>query len=158
AMYWVGDFESVYGIVTKTDDFTIEAPCSTMWRFKDRNCLGVIDYALADEMPLRSRYYPMDEFFEIVGPKGVIWVTRCTGEMLDMPPVVLHRGSESTGFDVPMDWIEGFNGAAKDFIDGIISGEQPVMDFQFSRKVLQAALGVYRSSDLNMPLDLATIE
>ena len=158
AMYWVGDFESVYGIVTKTDDFTIEAPCSTMWRFKDKNCLGVIDYALADEMPLRSRYYPMDEFFEIVGPKGVIWVTRCTGEMLDMPPVVLHRGSASTGYDVPMDWIEGFNGAARDFIDGIISGEQPVMDFHFARKVLQAALGVYRSSGMNVPLDLATIE
>ena len=41
-----------------------------------------------------------------------------------------------------MDWIEGFNGAARDFIDCIISGEQPVMDFGFSRKVLQAALGV----------------
>ena len=94
AMWWIGDFESVYGIVTKTDDFTVEAPCSSVWRFKDRNCLGVIDYGLADEMPLRSRYYPMDEFFEIVGSKGVVWVTRCTGEMLDMPPVVLHRGSE----------------------------------------------------------------
>ena len=158
AMWWVGDFESVYSIVTKTDDFTVEAPCSSMWRFKDKNCLGVIDYGLADEMPVRSKYYPMDEFFEIVGRKGVIWVTRCTGEMLDMPPVVLHQGRESTGFDVPMDWIEGFNGAAKNFIDCIISGEQPVMDFHFARKVLQAALGVYRSSDLNMPLDLATIE
>ena len=158
AMYWVGDFESVYGIVTKTDDFIVEAPSSTMWRFKDRNCLGVIDYALADEMPLRSKYYPMDEFCEIVGPRGVIWVTRCTGEMLDMPPVVLHRGSESTGFDVPMDWIEGFNGAARNFIDCIISGEQPVMDFESSRKVLQAALAVYKSSELNLPLDVASIE
>ncbi len=157
AMWWVGEFESVYSIVTKTDDFTIEAPCSSMWRFKNRNCLGVIDYALSDEMPLRSKYYPMDEFFEIVGPKGMIWVTRCTGEMLDMPPVVLHQGRESTSFDVPTDWIEGFNGAATNFIDCIISGEQPVMDFDFARKVLQAALGVYRSSDLNMPLDLETI-
>ena len=134
AMWWVGDFESVYSIVTKTDDFTVEAPCSSMWRFKDKNCLGVIDYGLADEMPVRSKYYPMDEFFEIVGRKGVIWVTRCTGEMLDMAPVVLHRGGETTGFDVPMDWIEGFNGAARNFVDCIISGEQPVMDFHFARK------------------------
>ena len=65
---------------------------------------------------------------------------------------------ESTGFDVPMDWIEGFNGAAKNFIDCIISGEQPVMDFQFARKTAEAALGVYQSSEMNMPLDLATIE
>ena len=45
---------------------------------------------------------------------------------------------------MPMDWIEGFNGAAKNFIDCIISGEQPVMDFHFARKVLRAALGVYQ--------------
>ena len=32
------------------------------------------------------------------------------------------------------------------------------MDFHFARKVLQAALGVYRSSEMNMPLDLATID
>ena len=70
-----------------------------------------------------------------------------------------------------MDWIEGFNGAARNFIDCIISGEQPtptsiptpmpvvvVMDFHFARKALQAALGVYKSSEMNMPLDLATVE
>lgn len=158
AMWWVGDFESVYSIVTKTDDFIIEAPSSSTWRFKDRNCLGVIDYCLADEMPIRSKYYPMDEFFEIVGSKGVIWVTRCTGEMMNMAPVTVHYGRETTSFDVPMDWIEGFNGAARHFIDCILSGEQPMMDVHFARKTLQAALGVYRSSDMNVPVDLATID
>ena len=157
AMWWVGDFESVYSIVTKTDDFTIEAPSTTTWRFKDHNCLCTIDYGLSNKMYVRGRYYPMDEFFEIVGSKGSIWVTRCTGEMLDLPPVMLHTGSETTSFQVPMDWIEGFNGAAKNFIDSIMSGEQPMMDVHFAKKVLQAALAVYQSSETNMPVDPSTV-
>ncbi len=157
AMWWVGDFESVYSVVTKTADITVQAPSAAMWKFKDRDALCVIDYGLANEMPVRGRYYPMDEFFEIVGSKGVIWVTRCTGEMLDLPPVMVHTGSETRNIQVPMDWIEGFNGAAKNFIDCIISGEQPMMDVHFAKKALQAALAVYQSSETNMPVDPATI-
>ena len=153
AMWWIGDVESVYAMVTKTDDFIIEAPSAAMWKFKDRNCLALFDYTYADQMPIRGRYYPSDEFFEIQGSGGAIWVTRCTGEMLDMPPVVLLKGTETTGFQLPMDWIEGFNGAASNFIDSIISGEQPDMDVHFSKKVLQVALAVYEASEGQRPID-----
>ena len=59
---------------------------------------------------------------EVIGSKGVLWVTRCTGEMLDMPPLVLHLGNESVSYQMPMDWIESFNGAAADFVEGIPGG------------------------------------
>ena len=65
-------------------DFLQETPERGHWRFKDRECLGIIDYTYAPEMPIRSRYYRADEFFEIHGSRGIIWVTRCTGEMLDL--------------------------------------------------------------------------
>lgn len=158
AMWWVGDFESVYSMVTKTADVTVQAPSSSMWKFRDQTCLCVIDYGLADQIPVRGQYYPMDEFFEIVGSKGIIWVTRCTGEMLDMPPVIVHKGSETTSYQVPMDWLEGFNGAAKNFIDCILSGEQPMMDVHFAKKALQAALAVYQSSETNVPVDPAAMQ
>ncbi len=158
AMWWIGDFEQVFSQVTKTDDFTVEAPTTSSWKFKDRNCLCTIDYGLANEMSLRGKYYALDEFFEIVGTKGAIWVTRCSGEMLDLPPVMVHTGSEMTSFQVPMDWIEGFNGAAKDFIDCVISGEQPTMDVHFAKKALQAALAVYQSSETNTPVDPASVQ
>ena len=63
-----------------------------------------------------------------------------------MPPVVLFKGTEAQHFQVPMDWIEGFNGAARDFIDAIIEERQPHMDLAFSKKVLQVALAVYEAS------------
>ena len=73
--------------------------------------------------------------------------------MLDLPPVMLHKGSESVSYQVPMDWLEGFDGAASDFVDGIIEGRQPMMDAHFARRVLQAALAAYRSSDTQRPVD-----
>ena len=157
AMWWVGDVEKIYSMVTKTDDFRIEAPSATTWKFKGRDCLGIFDYAHADQMSIRGKYYPHDEFFEIQGSSGAIWVTRCTGEMLDMPPVMVLRGAETVGIQVPMDWIEGFNGAARNFIDGITRDEKPLMDVHFSRKVLQTALAVYESAKTDRPVDPSTM-
>jgi predicted dehydrogenase len=146
AMWWLGDIEKVQAIVTKTDNYVLEVPSVATWKFANKSCLGILDYAAAPEMPVRTKYYPIDEFFEIQGTKGAIWVTRCTGEMLDLPPVVLFKGTEAHHLQVPMDWIEGFNGAARDFIDAILAQRQPHMDLAFAKKVLQVALAVYQAS------------
>ena len=47
-------------MVTKTDDFLIETPSAAIFKFKDRNCLGVFEYSSADEMQIRSKYYQAD--------------------------------------------------------------------------------------------------
>ena len=98
-------------------------------------------------MPIKGKYYNADEFFEIIGPKGTIWVTRCTGELLDMPPVILIKGDETISYNVPADWIEGFKGAARAFVDSITKNESLDMDINFSSQVLQEALAMYESSD-----------
>ena len=150
AIWWGGDVERVSAHVTRSDNFLDEMPSVAMWKYAGGDRLAVIEYAGASEMPMRTRYYPADEFMEVIGSKGVLWVTRCTGEMLDMPPVVLHLGNESVSYQVPMDWIDGFNGAAADFVDGIREGRQPMMDVRFSEDVLRAILAMYRSSDLGV--------
>ena len=157
AMWLVGEPEAVSAMVTRTDDFMIEAPSVITWKFRDANCLGVFESAAAPDMNIRAPYYPLDDFFEIQGSAGTIWVTRCSGEMLDLPPVMLHKGSESVSYQVPMDWLEGFDGAARDFVDGILEGRQPMMDADFAKKVLQAALAAYRSSDTQRPVDPSAI-
>ena len=157
AMFWIGGFEKVYGMITRTDDFILETPSAVTWKFAGRDCLGTLEYTYAPEMPIRSRYYPLDEFFEIQGSRGMIWVTRCTGEMLDMPPVVVVTGDRTVGHKVPSDWIEGFNGSAANFVDCVLRGDQPDMDLEFSRSVLQTTLAVYESSRLDRPVDPRSI-
>jgi predicted dehydrogenase len=152
AMYWIGEIGEISAIVSRGSDFLQEVPSVATWRFKDRECLGIIDYTYAPDMPIRSRYYRADEFFEIHGSRGILWVTRCTGEMLDLPPVMLIKGSETTSYQVPMDWRTGFDGAARDFVDGLLEGRQPAQDVHTAKKVLQVPLAIYEASRLRRPV------
>ena len=146
AMKWVGDIEKVQAIITKTEDYIIEAPSAIIWKFKDRDCLGIYDYTYAPEMIVRGMHGRSDNYFEIHGSKGAIHVTRCTGEMMDLPPVMLLTGTETITYDVPSDWMESFNGAAKDFIDSIIEDRQPDLDAEFSKKTIQVAMAAYEAA------------
>src|SRR5438445_10827272 len=103
-------------------------------------------------MPIRSRYYKADEFFEIHGTRGILWVTRCTGEMLDLPPLMVIKGTETTSYQVPMDWRTGFDGAARAFIDGLLEVRQPAQDGLRAKKVLQVALAHSETSLPRQPV------
>jgi predicted dehydrogenase len=145
AAYWIGEIGEVSAIVTRGRDFIMETPSVATWRFKDRDCLGIVDYTYAPEMTVRGRYVRVDEFFEIHGTRGIIWVTRCSGEMLDLPPVQVIRGTETVSYQVPMDWRSSFAGAAADFVDGVLDGRQPAQDVRAARHMLQVALAIYES-------------
>jgi predicted dehydrogenase len=151
-MRWIGEIGTVQAMIGRTPDFLTEAPSAAIWRFKDKNCLGILDYTYAPHMIMRGKYVRVDEFFEIHGSRGVIWVTRCSGEMLDLPPVMVLKGTETISYQVPMDWSEGFHGAARDFIDGILQERQPELDAQTSKRILQVALAIYEASKTERPV------
>jgi predicted dehydrogenase len=145
AAYWIGEIGELSAIVTRGADFIMETPSVATWRFKDRDCLGVVDYTFASDMTMRGRYVRVDEFFEIHGSRGIIWVTRCSGEMLDLPPVQVIRGTETLGYQVATDWRLGFDGAAADFVDGVLDGRPPAQDLRAAKHMLQVALAIYES-------------
>jgi hypothetical protein len=72
--------------------------------------------------------------------------------MLDLPPVMLMKGSETINYQMPMDWRISFDGAARDFIDSLLQGRQPQQDVHTARKILQVALGIYQASRLQRPV------
>jgi len=146
AALWIGEIGDVSAIVTRGTDLLMETPSVATWRFKGRDCLGIVDYTSAPEMTIRSRYYRADEFFEIHGTRGIIWVTRCTGEMLDMPAVMVIRGTETLSYQVPTDWRLGFDGAAADFVDGLLAGRQPAQDIHAATHMLRVPLAIYEAA------------
>ena len=146
AAYWIGEIGEISAIVSRTGDFIMETPSVATWRFKGRDCLGIVDYTYAPDMVLRSRYARLDEFFEIHGTRGAIWVTRCSGELLDLPPVMVIRGTETTSYQVPSDWRLGFDGAAADFVDGVLGGRQPAQDVHAAKRMLQVPLAIYEAA------------
>lgn len=158
AIWWGGPIDSISGYITKTSDFLMEAPSALTWKYANGNCLGILEDVIAPGIEIRGKYYPVDDFFEITGSEGVIWVTRCTGELLDLPPVILFTGTETKGIQVPMDWMDGFTGAANAFVQAIITGEQPMMDVDFSKRVLQSILAAYKSAEIGAQVSPSTID
>jgi predicted dehydrogenase len=146
AAYWIGEIGDVSAIVSRGADFIMETPSVVTWRFKGRDCLGIVDYTSAPGMTMRGRYVLVDEFFEIHGSDGIIWVTRCSGEMLDLPPVMVIRGTETVSYQVPSDWRLGFDGAAADFVDGVLDGRQPAQDIHEARRMLRVPLAIYEAA------------
>jgi predicted dehydrogenase len=114
-------------------------------------------------MYMRSAYYGADEFVEVQGDEGFLCVTRCTGEMLDLPAVMVYRGDENrrsmTGYsDMDTDWGTGFKRSAAHFIDALLAGTQADMTAGDAARVLQLCFAVYEASNSRRPVDPRTIE
>jgi predicted dehydrogenase len=105
-------------------------------------------------MHIRSRYYGADEFFEVQGTAGWLWVTRFTGEMLDLPPLVVYSRDGTTSHpDVEADWMAGFRNSSAHFVDALLDGSTPEMSGELGIKVLQLAFAVYQASNERRPVE-----
>ena len=154
------DIVSVQAVVRRRDLFF--EPCAVIFEYEDPGLLGTMEVQYAPQMYMRSSYYGADEFFEIQGDAGFIWVTRATGEMLELAPVVLYTGKDNvrtfTNFDdVDADWGSGFRRSSAHFVESLRSGTPAAMTAQEAAKVLQLCFAVYQAGDEHRPVDPRTI-
>ena len=56
------------------------------------------------------------------------------------------RGTETVSYQVPTDWRFGFDGAAVDFVDGLLAGRQPAQDIHEAKRMLQVPLAIYEAA------------
>ena len=154
------DVTSVQAVVRQAPLF-FEAPTAAIWEYERETLLGMMEVTYAPRMHLRSRYYGADEFFEIQGTDGFIWVTRATGEMLDLPPVVVyHPDGTTTGYsNLDADWRSGFVNSSHHFVDALVEGRpDPEMTGELAVKTLQLCFAVYQASIERGPVDPASID
>ncbi len=158
---WLFDqrIKSVQAVVRQAPLF-FEAPTAAIFEYERDTLLGMMEVTYAPRMAIRSSYYGADEFFEIQGTDGFIWVTRATGEMLDLPPVVLyHPDGTTTGFsNLDANWRSGFVNSSRYFVDSLLSGRtDPDMTGDLAVQTLQLCFAVYEASAERRPVDPATI-
>jgi predicted dehydrogenase len=154
------DVTSVQAIVRRAPVF-FEAPTAAIWEYERATLLGMMECTYAPEMFIRSRYYGADEFFEIQGTEGFVWVTRATGEMLDLAPVVHYAkdGTQTHYDELDANWLTGFREASRHFVDALLAGTRPVdMTPDAAIKALQLCFAVYRASEERRPVDPRGIE
>ena len=119
----------------------------------------MLEVSHAPGMFIESDWYGADEFFEIQGTTGFIWVTRLSGRLHDLPPIVLRSGKTTSLFrDLDDRYELSFQRAAAAFVDGLLSGTAVELAPATALKALQLAFAVYKSSNEHRPVDPAEIE
>ncbi|MDE3085801.1 MAG: Gfo/Idh/MocA family oxidoreductase [Acidobacteriota bacterium] len=159
AMWLVGeDVTSVQAVVRKGRLF-FEAPMVALLEYARHDLLGIMEVEHAPGMFIESDWFGADEFFEIQGTDGFVWVTRLSGRLHDLPPLVLRSGRETrVESDLDDRYEVSFARAAAGFVDGLLSGTQPDLSPTAALKTLQLAFAVYLASNEHRPVDPRSIE
>jgi predicted dehydrogenase len=158
---WLFDqrITSVQAVVRQAPLF-FEAPTAAIFEYERETLLGLMEVTYAPRMWLRSSYYGADEFFEIQGTDGFIWVTRATGEMLDLAPVIVYHpdGTSTTYANLDASWRSGFLNSSHHFVAALLEGRpDPEMSGDLAVQSLQLCFAVYQASAERRPVDPATI-
>ncbi len=150
---WIGSKEVLPGVA-------VDAPGIVAWRYdREPDLFGVCDSSLCKDLFIESKYYAIDERMELTGEKGVLWVTKCTADMLKVPPVLLYKDGRLTAFDdMPQDWGDSFRASTHHFIDCVTGGGEPRLSGARGREVLRFALAMMRSARENREIYLAELE
>ena len=152
AIYFFGEVEKVYGWIDYSFAI-VDEPSIISWVHKNGR-RGYMDATLSPNLYVKSKYYSADERVEITGTKGIIWITRCTGQLLDVPPLILYRDGKTLSFnDIRADWQDSFTDSTRDFIDCILTGREPTLTGEKGKEVLRFALSAYESSRLRKEIN-----
>lgn len=142
------------------EDAVYDGPALISWKYAgDVPRFGSWEVIASVGMRVRSKYYVSDDRMEVHGSEGVIWVNRCTGQLLDEPSVVLYRDGETHAYhDLSTDWAESFRLGAHDFIDALRADRAPAQSLAEARRTLAFAIAATRSADEGREVSIREIE
>lgn len=163
AKYLMGDVEKVSAWIDRTDVipgvFYEDAPAMIMWKYKDAKKYGVMDVTYSKDLYIDTDYYSCDERVEVTGTKGVLWVTRCTAKMLQIPTLIVYKDGKTTSYEgLRDDWADSFIDSTKDFVDAIKNDREPMLNGEDGKEVLKFALAALESSKQSKEIYLEELE
>jgi predicted dehydrogenase len=139
---WIGSTPFTDGEATGYFD----APSIISWKFP-ANRVGSLEVVYSPELIVDTVHYAQDDRIEITGEKGVIWITRGHGKMMDVPPVIMYRDRRVYTFsDMPVGWEYSFIHSTRHFIEAYFKGEPPSLTGEQGRDVLRFALAAQESA------------
>ena len=138
---WLMDQQQVEKLYSWIDYFSVDfdGPSYIFWKYPRRNPedppkFGTMEITLASNLYYPSNYYMCDEFIEISGTKGLIWINQCTcggnyiSKSPQFPPIIVYKNGEikTYGNNLPRDWRYSFINSTEHFIEVIKSGGEPI--------------------------------
>ena len=138
---WLMDQKKVDELYCWIDYFTtvMDSPSLLFWKYPSKELddppkYGSMQFTLAPNVYYPTNYYDCDEFIEISGTKGMMWLNQCTsgGNFISKtpqyPPIVVYSGGDvkTYGEDLPRDWRYSFINSTEHFINAIQEGSEPI--------------------------------
>ncbi len=124
----------------------IDVPALVSYKFPD-NRLGSWEATWSPELEIDTEFYAADDVIEITGTHGVLWVTRCMGNMLGQSPVVLYKDGTFQHFDdVATGWDVSFLRSTQDFVTSMMNGSSPLLSGPQGREILSWCLAAEASA------------
>jgi predicted dehydrogenase/putative sterol carrier protein len=158
AWYLMGEVERVSAWIDSIDGI-MDSPVTLMWKYKGGKKYGICDFSFSEELHIPSKYYANDEWFEIAGSKGIIFIHRCTGDIHTGPAVSVFTSKGWKYYDkVKSDWVEGFKGAAENFISAIDGKEAPLLTGVEGKEILKMSFAIYESAKRRRDVFLDELE
>ncbi len=134
AFYFIDRVESVFAWIGQRRDengYTWDSPAMISWKYRDKSRFGVWEQVWCDDLKVLSDYYAGEDRFEISGSRGLIWITKCTAQFWQMPPLVLFRDGKMISFHhLETDWQASFDRCTQNFIDSIAGKCRADIEFE----------------------------
>ena len=161
---WLMGEERVEKVYSWIDYFTavMEAPNTIFWKYPSKNPddppkYGSMQFNFSANLFYPSNYYDCDEFIEISGTKGMMWINQCTagGNFLSkspqFPPIVVYVDGEvkSYGEDLARDWRYSFINSTEHFIKVMKHGGEPIYNGEQGKDLCIFAKMPYISQQQN---------
>lgn len=135
---WIGS--------TPVEGGSIDAPSLVGFRWES-GAVGTLEVVRGSELRIATRHYVQDDRVEVSGTRGVAWVNRGHGRLLEEPALRVYRDGRATDHvDLETGWEVSFILSTRDFISAIREGRGTLLSAREHRDVLSTALAAQVSA------------
>lgn len=154
--------EEIEKVFAWTDNYKgLDVPAYVMFKYKQCSehmlpQYGNMEFSLLPEMNFsESKYYPVDEFIEITGSRGIMKINQSTSignfmsESEVFPPLVVVCDRKIEIFkQFPLDWKYSFINATHHFLNIVKNNGEPILSGKNARYILKFNLAAIKSAEL----------
>jgi predicted dehydrogenase len=155
AWHFMGEIEEVHAWIGQTEaspGVFLDSPAQISWRFAGGR-LGNLEVVYSRDLEIDTVHYAQDDRIEITGTRGVLWVNRGHGRLIEQPPVLLYADDELHAFSgMEAGWEASFAASTRHHVDALLSGGAPFLSGRQGADILRFALAAQESARTGRPV------
>ncbi|MHA1888772.1 MAG: Gfo/Idh/MocA family protein, partial [Promethearchaeota archaeon] len=158
-MTWLGKYQVKLGGVPTP--IIWDSPSNVTYICKNKSHYATWSQSTQDFFPMHTDYYNCDEYMDVIGEKGAIFIPGCTGSWYKQCEAgpgkegvhwCTEDGKWHSDTTMNSDWKQSFINCSRHFIESLRTGKQLQLSPTDAKYILQIALAVVKSSRENFRL------